>query len=261
MEGWQRAFVLHARPYSETSLLLDFFTEHQGRVRVLAKGARSRRSALKGVLQPFTPLLARWSGRGEVKTLRSAEPVSLGLPLTGLMLYSGLYINELLSRVLAHETDYSTLFYDYLQCLQWLAGATGSPEPALRRFELALLSHLGYGVDFLHCAGSGEPVDDVMTYRYREEKGFTASVLLDNYSFSGRELRALAEREFPDIDTLRTAKRFTRMALKPYLGGKPLKSRELFHQFLDRRPRATRQESAGKAAAGKPGADGDEGKQ
>ena len=127
-----------------------------------------------------------------------------------------------------------------------------------------MLSHLGYGVDFLHCAGSGEPVDDVMTYRYREEKGFIDSILLDNYSFSGRELRALAEREFPDIDTLRAAKRFTRMALKPYLGGKPLKSRELFHQFLDRRPRATRQESAGEVAARKPGApgpDGAEGKQ
>ncbi|MFT4463575.1 MAG: DNA repair protein RecO [Sodalis sp. (in: enterobacteria)] len=251
MEGWQRAFVLHARPYSETRLLQDFFTEHQGQVRVLAKGARSRRSALKGALQPFTPLLARWGGRGEIKTLRSAEPVSLGLPLTGLMLYSGLYINELLSRVLAHETDYSTLFYDYLQCLQWLAGATGSPEPALRRFELALLTHLGYGVNFLHCAGSGEPVDDAMTYRYREEKGFIASVLLDRYSFSGRE--------FPDVDTLRAAKRFTRMALKPYLGGKPLKSRELFRQFLDRRPAG-----AGDAAArdaGPPGPAGEAGEQ
>ncbi|KYP97031.1 DNA repair protein RecO [Sodalis-like endosymbiont of Proechinophthirus fluctus] len=238
MEGWQRAFVLHARPYSETSLLLDFFTEHQGRVRVLAKGARSRRSSLKGILQPFTPLLARWRGRSELKTLRSAEPVSLCLPLTGIMLYSGLYINELLSRVLAHETDdSSTLFYDYLQCLQWLAGATGSPEPVLRRFELALLTHLGYGVDFLHCAGSGDPVDDAMTYRYREEKGFIASALLDHYSFSGCELRALAAREFPDVDALRAAKRFTRMALKPYLGGKPLKSRELFRQFLHRRRR------------------------
>lgn len=259
MDGWQRAFVLHARPYSETSLLLDFFTEHQGRVRVLAKGASSRRSALKGVLQPFTPLLARWGGRGEIKTLRSAEPVSLGLPLTGLMLYSGLYINELLSRVLAHETDYSTLFYDYLQCLQWLAGATGSPEPALRRFELALLTHLGYGVDFLHCAGSGEPVDDAMTYRYREEKGFIASVLLDRYSFTGRELRALAAREFPDVDTLRAAKRFTRMALKPYLGGKPLKSRELFRQLLDRRPGGAG--DAGAGAADPPGPAGEAGEQ
>ncbi|MGP4123288.1 MAG: DNA repair protein RecO [Sodalis sp. (in: enterobacteria)] len=236
MEVWQRAFVLHTRPYSETSLRLDFFTEHQGRVHVLAKGARSRRSALKGVLQPFTPLLARWSGRGEIKILRSAEPVSLSLPLTGLMLYSGLYINELLSRLLVHETDYSTLFYDYLECLQWLAGSTGSPEPALRCFELALLTHLGYGVDFLHCASSGEPVQDAMIYRYRKEKGFIASVVLDRYSFFGRELRALAARQFPDIDMLRGAKRFTRMALTPYLGRKPIKSRELFRSFFNRRP-------------------------
>ncbi len=232
MEGWQRAFVLHGRHYSETSLMLDLFTENDGRVTVLAKGARSRRSSLKGVLQPFTPLLVRWSGRGEVKTLRNAEAVSLGLPLSGLMLYSGLYVNELLCRVLAAETDYASLFFDYLHCLQWLAGATGSPEPALRRFELALLEHLGYGVDFLHCAGSGEPIDDNMTYRYREEKGFIASLVVDHQSFTGRELQSLASRAFTSVDQLRAAKRFTRMALKPYLGGKPLKSRELFKQFM-----------------------------
>ncbi|MCL2896280.1 DNA repair protein RecO [Brenneria tiliae] len=232
MEGWQRAFVLHGRPYSETSLLLDLFSENDGRVRVLAKGARARRSSLKGCLQPFTPLLVRWSGRGEMKTLRNAEPVSLALPLGGIMLYSGLYVNELLVRVLEHETNYSALFFDYLNCLQQLASQNAAPEPALRRFELALLGNLGYGVDFLHCAGSGEPVADTMTYRYREEKGFIASLIVDNYSFTGYELRALAAREFPDSATLRAAKRFTRMALKPYLGGKPLKSRELFRQFV-----------------------------
>ncbi|PLR36763.1 DNA repair protein RecO [Chimaeribacter californicus] len=236
MEGWQRAFVLHGRPYSETSLMLDLFTEGHGRVRVLAKGARSRRSNLKGALQPFTPLLVRWGGRGEVKTLRNAEPVSLSLPLSGLMLYSGLYVNELLARVLEPETDCASLFFDYLNCIQLLAAGQGSPEQALRRFELALLAHLGYGVDFLHCAGSGEQVADEMTYRYREEKGFIASLVIDNHSFTGRQLKALAEREFPDSDTLRAAKRFTRMALKPYLGGKPLKSRELFRQFSVKAP-------------------------
>ena len=225
MEGWQRAFVLHSRPWSETSLMLDVFTEESGRVRLVAKGARSKRSTLKGALQPFTPLLLRFGGRGEVKTLRSAEAVSLALPLSGITLYSGLYINELLSRVLE-------LFFDYLHCIQSLAGVTGTPEPALRRFELALLGHLGYGVNFTHCAGSGEPVDDTMTYRYREEKGFIASVVIDNKTFTGRQLKALNAREFPDADTLRAAKRFTRMALKPYLGGKPLKSRELFRQFM-----------------------------
>ncbi|MDV5141035.1 DNA repair protein RecO [Chimaeribacter arupi] len=236
MEGWQRAFVLHGRPYSETSLMLDLFTERHGRVRVLAKGARSRRSTLKGALQPFTPLLVRWGGRGEVKTLRNAEPVSLSLPLSGMMLYSGLYVNELLARVLEPETDCASLFFDYLSCIQLLAAGQGSPEQALRRFELALLAHLGYGVDFLHCAGSGEQVTDEMTYRYREEKGFIASLVIDNHSFTGRQLKALAEREFPDSDALRAAKRFTRMALKPYLGGKPLKSRELFRQFSVKAP-------------------------
>ncbi len=110
MDGWQRAFVLHSRPWSETSLMLDVFTEESGRVRLVAKGARSKRSNLKGALQPFTPLLVRFGGRGEVKTLRSAEAVSLALPLSGITLYSGLYVNELISRVLEHETRFRTLF-------------------------------------------------------------------------------------------------------------------------------------------------------
>ncbi|MFP1591855.1 hypothetical protein ACLB1M_20285 [Escherichia coli] len=78
--------------------------------------------------------------------------------------------------------------------------------------------------------GSGEPVDDTMTYRYREEATI-AAVVIDNKTFTGRQLKALNAREFPDADTLRAAKRFTRMALKPYLGGKPLKSRELFRSL------------------------------
>ncbi|CAQ83399.1 MULTISPECIES: DNA repair protein RecO [Photorhabdus] len=236
MDGWQRAFILHRRPYSETSLLLDLFTENEGRISVLAKGARSRRSNLKGCLQPFTPLLIRWSGRGVVKTLRDADPISLTLPLTGSVLYSGLYVNELLSRVLEQGTAYPALFFDYLQCLQVLAASEYTPEHALRRFELALLANLGYGVDYLHCAGSGEPVTDTMTYRYREEKGFIASLVVDHYSFTGHELKSLATREFPDSVTLKAAKRFTRIALKPYLGGNPLKSRELFRQFVRKKP-------------------------
>lgn len=231
MQNWQRGFVLHSRPYSETSLLLDVFTEHHGRIRILAKGARSKRSSLKGALQPFTPLLIRWSGRGDVRTLRAAEPISLALPLSGNTLYCGLYVNELIVRVLQFETSHPTLFFAYLHCLQGLAAVSQSPEPILRRFELALLSSLGYAVDFLHCAGSGEEVADEMTYFYREERGFIASLVVSHRSFTGRQLRALAEGKFPDRDSLRAAKRFTRMALEPCLGGKPLKSQELFRQF------------------------------
>ena len=125
MDGWQRAFVLHSRPWSETSLLLDLFSEQHGRVKVLAKGARSKRSSLKGALQPFTPLLVRWGGRGEVKTLRGAEPVSLALPLSRTTRYCGLYVNELLSRVPEHETAFHELFFDYLHSIQAPAARTG----------------------------------------------------------------------------------------------------------------------------------------
>lgn len=227
MDGLQRCFVLHRRPYSESSLILDVFSEEYGRVSILSKGARSKRSNLKGALQPFTPLLLKWSGRGSMKTLRQAESISLGLPLSGISLFSAMYVNELIARVLASEVPFPSLFHDYLQALTELA-QNSNPEPPLRRFELALLSAMGYGVDFLHCAGTGEPIDPKMTYRYREQKGFIASVRNDNLTFLGEELIAISERRFATKTQLQAAKRFTRIALKPYLGGKPLKSRELF---------------------------------
>ncbi|GAD78562.1 DNA repair protein RecO [Vibrio ezurae] len=227
IDGFQRCFVLHRRPYTESSLILDVFSEEFGRVTILSKGGRSKRSPLKGALQPFTPLLLKWSGGGSMKTLRQAEPISLGLPLSGVSLYSAMYINEILARVIAQEVPYPELFIDYLHALTELA-QSDNPEPALRRFELALLNALGYGVDFLHCTGSGMPVEPQMTYRYREQQGFIASVRKDNLTFKGEELIALSERRFISKSQLSAAKRFTRMALKPYLGGRPIKSRELF---------------------------------
>jgi len=223
----QRCFVLHRRPYSESSLIIEVFSEEYGRLTLLSKGARNARSHLKSILQPFVPLLMKWSGKGEMKTLRQAESISLGLPLTGFYLYSAMYINELLVRVIPLGIAYPGLFFDYLQSLTELAQAE-NPEPALRRFELALLSNLGYGVDFLHCAGTGDAVVPTMTYRYREQKGFIASVRKNNLTFFGEELIAISERRFQTAEQLYAAKRFTRIALKPYIGGKPLKSRELF---------------------------------
>ncbi|MEL6115535.1 MULTISPECIES: DNA repair protein RecO [Photobacterium] len=227
MEGLQRCFVLHSRHYSETSLILDVFSEESGRITLMAKGARRKRSNLKGALQPFTPLFIKWTGRGSMPVLTHAEPISIGLPMRSYILYSALYVNEILARVLEVQTPYPALFLDYLNVLRELAQAD-NPEPALRRFELALLDHLGYGVDFLHCAGSGLPVDDEMTYNYREQRGFIASMVAGQLTFTGRQLKAIAARHFESQDQLRAAKRFTRMALKPYLGSKPLKSRELF---------------------------------
>lgn len=231
IENFQRGFVLHRKAYSETSLLVDLFTEETGRLTVLAKGARAKRSAWKSVLQPFTPLLLRWSGKGSLKILTKAEPASIALPLQQTALFSGFYVNELLCRVIEPETPNGALFQDYLCCLTRLA-AEDFVEPALRTFEFQLLQTLGYGMSFTHCAGSGLPVDSEMTYRYREEKGFIASLIKDNLTFYGRELLAFDAQDFREPSVLQAAKRFTRIALKPYLGNKPLKSRELFTQNI-----------------------------
>ena len=134
--------------------------------------------------------------------------------------------------MLEQETAQPQLFQDYLRCLTELAGTPLAVEPVLRRFEFQLLQSLGYGVDFLPCAGSGQPIDENMTYRYREEQGFMASLIKDNLTFYGRDLLAFEQRRFDDSTVLQAAKRFTRLALKPYLGSKPLKSRELFSQHI-----------------------------
>ena len=93
---------------------------------------------------------------------------------------------------------------------------------------MALLDNLGYHVDFFHCSATGDDIVKTMHYQYQSEKGFISSLLQNSTSFTGEQVLALGNRQFHNTDTLKAAKRFTRMALKPYVGSKPFKSRELF---------------------------------
>ncbi|MDP8033884.1 DNA repair protein RecO [Pasteurella atlantica] len=232
IENWQRGFVLHRREYSESSLLVDFFTEHSGRITLLAKGARRVRSPLKSVLQPFTPLLLRWSGKGELKTLTKAEPASLSLPMQTMALYSGFYVNEILVKTLENHTAYPELFQHYLSCITQLAVQPQQIEATLRTFEFQLLKALGYEVSFSHCAATGKPIEPTMSYQFQEKKGFIASLLQNNQSYLGKDLLAFNQLDFSEQSTRQAAKYFTRTTLKAFLGSGPLKSRELFQQII-----------------------------
>lgn len=235
---WQRGFVLHRREYSESSLLVDFFTENHGRITLLAKGARRIRSPLKALLQPFTPLLLQWRGKGELKTLTKVEG-SLPLPMETLALYSGFYVNEVLVRVLESNTEYSELFQHYFQCITHLATQPQALEPTLRTFEFRILQALGYSVNFTNCAATGKPVEPQMLYQFYENQGFVASLLRNNSSFLGKDLLAFDCLDFSEKETQQAAKRFTRIALKPHLGSAPLKSRELFQSILPSKLKAS----------------------
>ena len=106
----QPVFVLHTYPFKETSLVVELFTREFGRISAVAKGARRPRSAMRGMLQSFQPLLGAWSGKLELKTLHSLEWYAGLLMLQGEALMCGFYLNELLLRLLPREDSHEALF-------------------------------------------------------------------------------------------------------------------------------------------------------
>lgn len=224
----QPAFVLHARPFRETSLLLDLFTREYGRLPLVARGARSVRSRKLALLQPFSRLLVSCQGRGELLTLTAAE--SAGPPhfLTGDAMTGGFYFNELLVRFLQREDPHPILFDAYCEALNALAEA-GLEERILRLFEKTLLAELGYG---LPLDGSGQPPEPFHPghwYRFHPEEGFVHCEGPDSGGnvFSGQNLLSLAEGSLRETEALKAAKRLMRLAIAALPGAGPLHSRRL----------------------------------
>ncbi len=226
----QPTWLLHRRPFRNTSLLVDLFCQDHGRITAVARGARRAKSRMGGLLQPFTPMRVSFSGRGDVKTLTGAESAGNAMALVGERLFSGLYINELLSRLLHAHVEHPRLFEAYGKSISALA--TSAPlGKILRRFELELLADLGYAVNLESDCREHKPLAAGKSYRYLPEIGFEeAPVDADDGKriFSGAHLLALGRLDLEDPETATSAKRLLRQALEVHLGGKPLHSRKLF---------------------------------
>jgi DNA repair protein RecO (recombination protein O) len=138
------AFVLHRYDWSESSLILEVFTRHHGRIAVVAKGAKKPSSGFRPVLLPLQPLRLAFGGEAEIRTLKGAEWVGGQVMPTGDALLSGYYLNELLLRLLGRDDAHAMLFDAYVSVVQVLASEHGEAlEPALRAFELLLLREIG----------------------------------------------------------------------------------------------------------------------
>jgi DNA repair protein RecO (recombination protein O) len=138
------AFVLHRYDWSESSLILEVFTRHHGRVALVAKGAKRPSSNFRPVLLPLQPLHVAFGGEGEIRTLKGAEWLGGHVMPTGDALLSGYYLNELLIRLLARDDPHPRLFDAYAAAVAVLASEHGEAlEPALRAFELLLLREIG----------------------------------------------------------------------------------------------------------------------
>lgn len=220
------AYVLHSRPYRDSSALVDLLTLHHGLQRVVWRGARGQRRKLTP--RPFMPLLVALTGRSELKTLTQAEVAGGFAQLHGEVLFSGMYLNELLIRLLSPGDSQPMLFAAYQSALEELAGSD-RVEPILRRFEWQLLAILGYGFSLTEDAG-GQPVSAQQRYLWHAAEGLQAvhDPLVAGAGLPGQALLAMAADDWTDVTTLRAAKQLMRQALGVHLGNRPLVSRQLF---------------------------------
>lgn len=219
------AFLLHALPYRETSLILELFTREHGRIAAVARGAKRPRSKLRAVLLAFQPLQVTWTGGAELRNLIGAEWVG-GLPAPqGDALLCAFYVNELLLKLLPREDPHPALFDGYVETLGRL-GHDEPPEPALRRFEWLLLRESGFGVDLKRDA-DGALIQASRRYAFRAGAGFIDPLDPNAPTYSGATLLDLAQGRFDVVESLAEAKQLSRTILNQQLEGKALATRQI----------------------------------
>jgi DNA repair protein RecO (recombination protein O) len=218
-------FVLHHRPWRDTSRMLDVLSREHGRLTLFARGVRGPRSRTASLLQPFTPLLASWTGSGDAAQLTHVEAAAagtVGLPAAALL--SGWYLNELLLKLTLRVDPQPAVFDLYARALDRLRTAP-SPAPALRAFERDLLELLGYGLELRREARGGAPLRADAYYHFHADLGFVETPAGADNAYAGRSLLALADDDLQEAPVLEDARRLMRAALDHALEGRELRTR------------------------------------
>ncbi|HSC96432.1 MAG TPA: DNA repair protein RecO [Burkholderiales bacterium] len=230
----QPGFVLHSYPYRESSLIVEAITRDHGRMALMARGARRPKSALRGILLSFQPLLLSWSGRSELRTLTRAEWRGAYRPLKGQALICGFYLNELLLKLTARDDPHEQLFQAYQETLAAL-GEGGEPSPVLRRFEMSLLRELGYAVILDRDVERDEPVARERDYVYVVERGpvRAAGAQRNGVELSGQTLLDMQSGVFTSAATQQQSKLLMRTLINHCLGNQALHTRQLLRDLQE----------------------------
>lgn len=225
-----QAYILHKRAYRETSYIIDLLTRQHGVVSVIAKGAKTNKSKFYLNLQLFHHLEIGFSGKTELMTLTQVDVKSSVQIQQQKNIFCAYYVNELLLRLL-HKHDQHSQIFDYYDELVSILANESDPEPVLRNFENALLAEIGYGVDF-SVTVEGDVIEDELYYMVSPEQGVMqgCATKTSDLLVRGKTLNDLSAGIFSDRASLQESKQVMRRILEYYLGGKPLKVRELFVQ-------------------------------
>lgn len=254
------AYVIHTRAFRDTSMIVELFTPEQGRMSVLARGAKAGKAQKSLLLQPFRSLHVAWAGRGELPVLSAIEEAGHSLRLQGQSLACGYYVNELIYHLLPRDDPAPALFASYWSVVSSLTESS-QREQALRRFELELLVQIGYEPLLDHDYLSGEPVEGRRIYSYRVPEGpalvadfpvesgpvkdvsnldgardhlaQSGKVKPAGMQISGQSLLDLSQGQFDNPVSLKEARDLMRRLIHYQLDGRELLSRALFNSFRD----------------------------
>ncbi|MES2885785.1 MAG: DNA repair protein RecO [Pseudomonadota bacterium] len=216
------AYVLHARPFGDTSLLLEVFTPQHGRCGLIAKGARAPKSRKRALLQVLQPLLLSWRAGGELGTLTAAEAASTAITLSGENLFCAWYANELLMKLLPRGDAHAALFIAYSSLLPRLQD---DAEAGLRAFECALLDELGLSL------GLDAEIEPGRRYVYIGHQGLRAALPNESGSCAGASLIALRDDGAYTPEARQEVRRLLRGVLRDLLGGRTLESAQLLREL------------------------------
>ena len=224
--------MLHQYNYRETSQILEVFTKNLGRLSIMAKGARRpQKKSGRLYIRPFQQYRFSWTGKSDLPTLVAAEEVAPSAELSGIAIYCGFYINELLMRMVHKHDPHERLYRIYDESMQRLASGR-ELEASLRLFEKYLLLESGYALNLEHEGGSANPLQAQTVYRYLPDQGavpVTASEDASSYiTVRGQTLIAYNNDQLDNPETLREIKQLMRNVIDHMLGFRPLASRRMF---------------------------------
>jgi DNA repair protein RecO (recombination protein O) len=217
-------YVLHHRPWRDTSRILEVLTREHGRLTLFAHGVRGPKAKLAALLQPFQLLLLSWSGRGEAPQLTGAERAAAAAALPQRCLLAAFYLNELLLKLTTRHDALPELFDHYHDALEQLRG-DAPLAPCLRVFEKRLLEVLGYGLDLASEARSGLPLEPDAYYDFHPGVGLVPARGSAAPALCGHSLLNLARESLQGERELEDARRVLKAALGACLEGRPLTTR------------------------------------